>query len=393
MKLTTREKMTLVGEGIITLILLIIVNLAVLVIMNDTIQDNPGIRSGIFIIKQSVAIGPMHLKIWSWANIFMFIFATFDVFVIYWRLLRRYHQMQTTHIIKEVHYIAAGHFDHRIPFELKNGQQQKFIRSINALVDSVIASMDEERNLEKSKDKMIANVSHDIRTPLTSIIGYLSLLENKQYRSMEEVLKYTHIAFVKSKQMKELADDLFEYTKVSHTTSTPFNKTIINVGDMLDQMAVSFEWETVNNKMNLISNSKENDVKIEADPEKLARAINNLITNAFKYGNDGHNIFLSCHKVSDKEITITVANDGNKIPKESLNKLFNRFYRVDSSRNTKTGGTGLGLAIVQSVVDLHNGYTDVTSNDELTSFIIHLPINHKDKLIDPNRLAKINSNN
>ncbi|WP_439644785.1 ATP-binding protein [Apilactobacillus ozensis] len=82
-----------------------------------------------------------------------------------------------------------------------------------------------------------------------------------------------------------------------------------------------------------------------------------------------------------------------KIPKDSINKLFNRFYRVDSSRNTKTGGTGLGLAIVQSVVDLHNGYVDVTSTDELTSFVIHLPINHKDKLIDPNRLAKINSNN
>ncbi|KRM68199.1 sensor histidine kinase [Apilactobacillus ozensis DSM 23829 = JCM 17196] len=392
MKLTTREKMTLVGEGITTLFLLIIINLAVLVIMNDTIQDNPGIRNGIFIIKQSIAVGPMHLNLWSWANVFMFIFATFDVFVIYWRLLRRYHQMQTAHIIREVHYIAAGHFDHRINFELK-GSQQKFVRSINALVDSVIASIEEERNLEKSKDEMIANVSHDIRTPLTSIIGYLSLLENKQYRSMDDILKYTHIAFVKSKQMKELADDLFEYTKVSHTTSTPFNNTIINVGEMLDQMAVNFEWETVNNKMNIVSSSKEDNVKMEADPEKLARAINNLIINAFKYGNDGQNIYLNCHNVSDKEITITVANDGKKIPKDSINKLFNRFYRVDSSRNTKTGGTGLGLAIVQSVVDLHNGYVDVTSTDELTSFVIHLPINHKDKLIDPNRLAKINSNN
>ncbi len=96
-----------------------------------------------------------------------------DAGVVYWRLLRRYHQMQLRHIIDELHYIANGHFDHRIPFTLK-GDTQRVVTSVNALVDSVISSMEDERRIEKSKDELITNVSHDLRTPLTSIIGYLA---------------------------------------------------------------------------------------------------------------------------------------------------------------------------------------------------------------------------
>ena len=103
--------------------------------------------------------------------------------------------------------------DHRIPFRLK-GNQQHVITSVNALVDSAVRSMDDERKIEKSKDELITNVSHDLRTPLTSIIGYLGLIEDKQYRSEEDILKYTHTAYEKAKQMKTLVDDLFEYTKV-----------------------------------------------------------------------------------------------------------------------------------------------------------------------------------
>ena len=135
--------------------------------------------------------------------------AVVDVIVVYWRLVRRYHQMQLRHIINELHYIADGHFNHRIPFQLK-GQMQRVVASVNALVDSTIKAMEDEREIERSKDELITNVSHDIRTPLTSIIGYLGLIEDKQYRSEEDILKYTHTAYLKSKQMKSLVDDLFE---------------------------------------------------------------------------------------------------------------------------------------------------------------------------------------
>lgn len=164
-----------------------------------------------------------------------------DAIVVYWRLIRRYHQMQMRHVIAELHYIAEGHLEHRISFEV-NTDLQKVIASINALVDSTVRSMEEERQIEKSKDELITNVSHDIRTPLTSIIGYLGLIEDKQYRSEEELLKYTHTAYLKAKQMKVLVEDLFEYTKVRQTT-TPLNVVSFNMAAMLEQLAASFELE------------------------------------------------------------------------------------------------------------------------------------------------------
>src|SRR5699024_4285344 len=134
-----------------------------------------------------------------------------------------------------------GHFNHRIPFQLK-GQMQRVVASVNALVDSTIKAMEDEREIERSKDELITNVSHDLRTPLTSIIGYLGLIEDKQYRSEEDILKYTHIAYEKAKQMKNLVEDLFEYTKVQQHGS-PVNIMKIDLNQLLEQLTASFELE------------------------------------------------------------------------------------------------------------------------------------------------------
>lgn len=102
-----------------------------------------------------------------------------------------------------------------------------------------------------------------------------------------------------------------------------------------------------------------------------------------KYGHDGHNIYVEGFRVNEKELEIKVSNDGEKIPEESIKHVFDRFYRVETSRNKSTGGTGLGLAIVYEVVNIHGGYCSVASNDELTTFTLHLPIKHGDKLTPP----------
>ncbi|MFT9412270.1 histidine kinase dimerization/phospho-acceptor domain-containing protein, partial [Liquorilactobacillus hordei] len=180
MKLTAREKSELFGEGIVTIILLLLLNLSIYVLLDQLIESNPGLANGIFQIKMSLAFGPNHIQFWSWGWVFLTAMLIIDVFIIYWRLLRRYRQMQLQHIIFELHYIADGHLDHRIPFQLQ-GDMQRVISSINALVDSSLRAMEEERKIERSKDELVTNVSHDIRTPLTSIIGYLGLIEEKQY--------------------------------------------------------------------------------------------------------------------------------------------------------------------------------------------------------------------
>lgn len=371
LKLTGREKGALFFEGVETVALLILINVALIVIIQTFIQSNPGLASGIFIIKQSLWFGPYHTQIWSYQRIVIGIFIVIDAWVVWWRLRRRYHQYQMDHILAELHYIAQGHLDHRIPFRLK-GNQQHVITSVNALVDSAVQSMNDERQIEKSKDELITNVSHDLRTPLTSIIGYLRLIEDKQYHSEEEIVKYAHIAYEKSKQMKNLVEDLFEYTKVQQH-GAPVNIMTVDLSQLLEQVSASFELEGQKRGIEVTSITEPEPLKISADPEKLGRVFSNLVSNALKYGNGASYIKIEAHQHGD-QVQIQVKNDGTKIPADSLSHLFERFYRVESSRSKATGGTGLGLAIVKSIVDLHHGEVTVTSDDNETAFTVTLPV-------------------
>lgn len=371
MKLTGREKSSLIFEGVITVILLILLNMAILTIIQDVIQSNPGVNNGIFMIKQSLRIGPMQAQIWSYQRILIVFLILIDVWVVWWRLRRRYHLYLMNHIIGELHYIAQGHLDHRIPFRLK-GSEQHVITSVNALVDSAVQSMDDERKIEKSKDELITNVSHDLRTPLTSIIGYLGLIEDKQYQNEEDILKYTHVAYEKAKQMKNLVEDLFEYTKVQQH-GAPVNIMRVDLDQLLEQLTASFALEAERRGIEISSQVVPTPLMIEADPEKLGRVFNNLVANAFKYGNGASYIRITAHQKQDK-VVVKVANDGTPIPEKAQSHLFERFYRAEASRSRATGGTGLGLAIVKSIVDLHHGQVTVTSDADETAFIVTLPL-------------------
>lgn len=376
MKLTGREKSSLILEGVVTVVLLVLLNMAIIMIIQDVIQGNPGVTNGIFMIKQSLRLGPFQTQIWSYQRIIIALFVVIDAWVVWWRLRRRYHLYQMNHIIGELHYIAQGHLDHRIPFRLK-GSEQHVISSVNALVDSAVKSMDDERKIEKSKDELITNVSHDLRTPLTSIIGYLGLIEDKQYQSEEDILKYTHTAYEKAKQMKNLVEDLFEYTKVQQH-GAPVNIMQIDLNQLLEQLTASFELEGQHRGIEISSKVVPNPLMIEADPEKLGRVFNNLVANAFKYGNGASYIRVDARQRAD-QVEVTVANDGTPIPAQSLDHLFERFYRAEASRSRATGGTGLGLAIVKSIVDLHHGTVTVTSDENKTAFVVTLPLKQAKK--------------
>ncbi|PNV57057.1 sensor histidine kinase [Limosilactobacillus fermentum] len=376
LKLTGREKSSLFFEGLLTIILLGLINIALITIIQTMIQSNPGVQSGIFIIKQSLVIGPFHAQIWSYQRIVMALLVLIDIGVLWWRLLRRYHLYQLDHIIGELHYIAQGHLEHRIPFRV-NGNQQHVITSVNALVDTITQAMQEERASEKSKDELITNVSHDLRTPLTSIIGYLGLIEDHQYQSEEDIVKYSHIAYDKAKQMKDLVEDLFEYTKVQQH-GAPVNLMTVDLGQLLEQVGASFELEADKKGMAINVSCEPTPLSITADPEKLGRLFSNLVANALKYGHGASYIHLTAKQLGEK-VVITVANDGEKIPAEAVKHLFERFYRVESSRNKATGGTGLGLAIVQSIVELHHGSVTARSDDQETAFVVTLPVKQVQK--------------
>lgn len=369
--LTTKEVSELLIEGFVTVILLLLINVALLMIVDQFIKNSQTLSNTIFTIKEIINDQWKSNFFWSSKKFLIGIFVIIDCIVLYWRLIRRYHQMQLRHVISELHYIASGHYDHRIPFDL-GGNLGKVIDSINGLVDSTVTAIEEERKIEQSKDELITNVSHDLRTPLTSIIGYLGLIENHQYHSEEELLKYTKIAYLKAKQMKVLVEDLFEYTKVRQPT-TQLHFVTFDLYQMLEQLAADFALETEKKGIEVIVQANPQPFKMEADTEKLVRVFSNLLSNALKYGKKATIIEMNAQKIGNEAI-IQVKNNGQKIPEEALKQLFDRFFRVEESRSQETGGTGLGLAIAQSIVALHGGYIYAKSDDAWTSFIIHLPL-------------------
>lgn len=369
-KLTAAEKSELFAEGVVTVIIMLLLNMSVIILYHLAVLQDKSLVNGIYFLKKTMTIGPGY-HIWSWERIGIILMGIADVIVLYWRLIRRYHQMQLRHIISELHYIANGHFDHRISFSVNN-DMQKVIDSINSLVDSTVGAINEEKAIEQSKDELITNVSHDIRTPLTSIIGYLGLLKNGAVTSQEDMLKYINIAYDKAEQMKSLANDLFEYTTLK-STKAKLNVTPINIKGMMEQVAAGFELEAEKKGIAFSVKARPDDLIVNADVEKLVRVYNNLISNALKYATGASRINLVANLINHEQVELRVENNGEPIPKDKLKKIFDRFYRVESSRNTKTGGTGLGLSIVQGGVELHGGTIRCESNKDWTSFIILLP--------------------
>lgn len=230
------------------------------------------------------------------------------------------------------------------------------------------AALDIKRNAERQKNELITNVAHDLRTPLTTIVGYLELIKDDTALSKEDVHKYSGIAYEKSIRLQEMMDDLFEFTKLDNA-DIKLNKSMINLSGLIMQMTDEFYPSFKDCNITPIVDLPEENIYVQGDGQLLARVFDNLISNALKYGY--HNTDLKIEVSGDeKYATVKVINHGDTIASEDIPLLFNKFYRTDSSRNSKTGGTGLGLAITKNIVDLHHGDISVTSDDQITTFIV-----------------------
>ena len=369
-KLTRNEKGRLVSEGFITAGIIVLMYYAayqifqILVNTFPTFFEDFWFFGDLFIEMKDQSL----LEVNPFVYIFLMILA---VIAIFWRLRRRTRNYEIRHIIRELHYIALGNFEYRIP-PSKDGDLQEFIDSIHVLVDSTVEAMEEERRIEQSKDELVTNVSHDIRTPLTSIIGYLGLVEEERYSSIEEAKDYVHTAYKKSRQMKVLVDDLFDYTTVRQT-NTPLNLITFDMVQLLEQLAIDFQIEADEKNMLIETKTSDEKLMMEGDSEKLVRVFNNLFSNAFKYGKDGSVVIIDMKKTTTGNVRITIKNNGERIPDEALDQLFERFYRAETSRSQESASTGLGLAIAKSIVELHNGTILAETSEEWTKFIVELP--------------------
>lgn len=244
--------------------------------------------------------------------------------------------------------------------------------NLNKMASDIRTLMDKEREAERTKNELITNVAHDLRTPLTSIIGYLELLAGNTKVPAEMEHKYIEIAYSKARRLEKLIEDLFGFTKLN------YGKIAMHVGqlDIVKLLSQLLEEAYPNFVEKNLSYDLQSNVPVKtisADGNLLARLFDNLIGNAIKYGADGKRVLVKIH-AEDDTVTVSVTNYGYVIPADELPLLFNKFYRVEQSRSTTTGGTGLGLAIAKEIVDMHGGTISVSSDLNGTVFTVKLQV-------------------
>ena len=237
----------------------------------------------------------------------------------------------------------------------------------------------EAHEAEQRKNDLVVYLAHDIKTPLTSVIGYLNFLEEVPDMPIDQKAKYIHIALDKAYHLEKLINEFFDITRYNLQNIT-LEKENIDLYYMLVQMIDEF-YPVLNSKGKEIVIHANEDITVYGDPDKLARVFNNIIKNAVTYSEDCSTIEITAKTHSDC-VDIHFRNTGETIPKEQLKYIFEKFYRIDEARSTVTGGAGLGLAIAKEIIMLHGGTFSVESENSITIFTVTLPNNILDSSIN-----------
>lgn len=222
---------------------------------------------------------------------------------------------------------------------------------------------------DRRKNDLVMFLAHDIKTPLTSVVGYLSLIHEAPDMPAEQRAKYVNITLEKAYRLEELIDEFFEITRYNLQTMS-LSGQVIDLYYMLTQMTDEFYPQLAANGKKAVIHAPE-DITVFGDPDKLARVFNNVLKNAVAYSPDNSVIDITA-SVADNRVSVAFTNDGT-IPKNKLMSIFDKFYRLDSSRSSDSGGAGLGLAIAKEIVTSHGGQIRAESDGERTTFIVELP--------------------
>ncbi len=220
------------------------------------------------------------------------------------------------------------------------------------------------------KNDLIAYLAHDLKTPLTSVVGYLSLLEEAPDMPAEQKAKYIHIALDKALRLESLINEFFDITRYN-LHEIVLEKERIDLSYMLNQMADEF-YPVLQAHGNTICVTADEMLTVNADPDKLARVFNNILKNAIAYSYANTPIEIHAG-TADGSVRVSFANSGKTIPQRKLDTIFEKFYRLDDARSSNTGGAGLGLAIAKEIIAQHGGNITAVSSNQITTFIVDLP--------------------
>lgn len=271
-----------------------------------------------------------------------------------------------SHCLEE---ISKGDLSYQVDV-IGQDELAKVAADIAYMEEQIKNQIEAQIQAEKTKNELITNVAHDLRTPLTSIIGYIGLVKDKKFSSEEEYEKYLDIAYSKSEKLKVLIDDLFEYTKLNNQAVT-LKKQSVSLSNLMNQLLEELMPIAEDKQVTIETHINVADTTIQADIAKITRVFENLVENAIKYTDVGAVVHVDMQEVGS-EIYISIRNKCSGMTNEDIGRMFDRFYRSDASRNSTTGGSGLGLAIAKNIIKLHGGEIWAQLNENIISLNVRL---------------------
>ena len=353
-----KEKMKLVGQVILRIIIYYIISILFYIVVLDGVLGN-FLGNSLYRINYDL----YYWCVTSKETIFIVYLITVFIFALY-----RFFSLKVEN--REKLYSSLDNIldESSQNVELPD-EMIKFSEKLNKIKYEYALSKKMAKEAEQKKNDLIMYMAHDLKTPLTSVIGYLTLLNEEKRISKDLQEKYMKIALDKSIRLEELTNQFFEITRYN-LNNMPINKIQLNLSILFDQLIEEFYPMLEDRKLELKVN-KPNTLIYNADGDKMARAFGNLLKNAISYSYE--NTVIEIEMIDNEEnIEVTFRNKGATIPEYKLEKIFDKFYRADESRGTNSGGAGLGLAITKEIIELHNGTISANSENETIEFVINL---------------------
>ncbi|MFC5470669.1 ATP-binding protein [Cohnella suwonensis] len=311
------------------------------------------------------------LKLFGDVNFFMLIFLPLSVYFFY--LLTKRYATYFREISNGIHQLASGNFHNRVSIE-SDDEFGTIARDMNLASEKLRLALERGDFAENSKEQLMLNLAHDLRTPLTSVLGYLDYMLQNERLSDEQRNHFTGIAFTKARRLEKLIDELFEVARMNYGKLEVERKPI-DLGELLaqlnEEMYPAFEKNNLESRTRIAPH-----LTVMGDGDMLARVFENLLTNACRYGKDGRYVDIVGH-TEGGEAVVQVINYDDRIPEEQLPNVFEMFYTGDTARTQKEGGTGLGLFIAKNIVEQHQGTISAQSDAVRTLFEVRLPLLEK----------------
>lgn len=328
-----------------------------------------GSAQGFILFKQNPFVFIEYTKSIAYPILWFGIASIMLVIIFFSWLISRGIIIPLNELLSATEQISKGNLDFEIRYK-KSDEFGILCQAFETMRDKLKESLIKQVEYENSRKELVASISHDLRTPLTSIKGYVEALRDGVIKDPEKFNKYLEVIYNKTESMNKLIDDLFEYSRLD-LNSIKMNKQEIESRTMIEHIANNLKYDIEKENVNFNLHIDFQFFNIFADKLRIEEVINNLISNALRYTESLINIHAY---VNNNNLIVSISDDGCGIKEDEKSKVFERFYRGEKSRCTRTGGTGLGLAIAKKIIEEHSGHIWVESTEGKGSiFYFSLP--------------------